>query len=758
MIHACAEAPSRLFTALGTVLFVDPVSRELRHGPVESSPANAFFVRDPSLPGRYSRGCLAYDTGNARESILCEAHGGHSPMQTGGGAHATTLDLIPLERGLIAFRTGDLFLSAIPDGRITLAAPVCSTWELFLASEASYGEASAEGEPAWEKQEKFFNRRDIKSYLVHPLIRVRTNAQPKARKILIYGYTKWSHGRVYYDLCKYLYKNGYIVDILDWQVNHREYFDVFHAYYDIYMTALDGVRTLIEEYHVPREKIIAISHSEFDIRMLTEQLGVEVFENLGAYGVVSEFLYGASSTRGISRVPMLAPIAVNYSEFYSDVSEGLATVGYASSMAVETFGVEWKRGVLAEAAAKAAGLPFKVAGWTGGQTLFHDMPDFYRGVDALLVSSVTESGPLTVMEAAAAGRLVIGTPVGHFPRKAYEGGGILAPIEPEKFKAFATETLLYYKDNPRDYIRKCRTIQHTARKFDWQYSIQQWIELIEAGAGNCTPTGTDRAFHLGTTPAAVRTNSSSFQRESSAFIGQAHVINLDRSVDRLAKFKQRNSFLDFTRVSAVDAALVDREQLVKDGIISEDLSYAPGSLGCALSHVGLWKKAVDENKIMTIFEDDIICSLSFNEESERILSTLPEDWDIVQWGANFNPLFVWLDFGFSKARLEFYDYSYSGDAVAFQRTRHAPSPLRIAHSFGAMAYSVSPKGARTLIEHCLPLRNRIITFPGAGVTIDDTGIDCPMCGAYGFMQAFICLPPLVVHDDEQTSDRIEAGG
>ena len=37
---------ARLFTAFGTVLYVDVASGELRHGPIESSPANAVFVAD----------------------------------------------------------------------------------------------------------------------------------------------------------------------------------------------------------------------------------------------------------------------------------------------------------------------------------------------------------------------------------------------------------------------------------------------------------------------------------------------------------------------------------------------------------------------------------------------------------------------------------------------------------------------------------------------------------------------------------------
>jgi hypothetical protein len=39
---------------------------------------------------------------------------------------------------------------------------------------------------------------------------------------------------------------------------------------------------------------------------------------------------------------------------------------------------------------------------------------------------------------------------------------------------------------------------------------------------------------------------------------------------------------------------------------------------------------------------------------------------------------------------------------------------------------------------------------------DDSGIDCVMCGAYGSMQAYVCIPPLVIHDDEQPSDRVGA--
>lgn len=478
------ELNARLFTAFGTALYVDAASGELRHGPIERSPANAVFVADPGLAEPYCRGWLMHDADLSRKPLVCRADRCHVASRSedaSGSTSPTVLELIPLERGLIAFRAGDFFLSAIPDGRIGLSASVCGTSELFLASEASYADAPDtsdewEGDTAGAK----FDKKKIESYIVDPLTRARANAKPKARKILIYGYTKWSHGRVYYDLCKNLHQRGYIVDILDWRNNHAVYIGEIIPHYDLFMTALDGVRTLVDAYGVPYDRIIALSHHEFDMRILIEQKGIEVFDKFANYGVVSEYLYSASLMRGVPRTPMVVALGITFSDFYAEIPERLATVGYAGSMSVNTFGVEWKRGELAEASARDAELEFKVAGWTGNQISFHDMPDFYRTVDAVLATSISEGAGLPVLEAAAAGRLVIGTPVGHFPLKAYQGGGILAPIESEKFKAFTSATLRYYKENPAAFVDKCRSIQEAARQFDWQYTIGEWIELIEA--------------------------------------------------------------------------------------------------------------------------------------------------------------------------------------------------------------------------------------------------------------------------------------
>jgi len=482
--HRASDAapmkPARVFTTFGTVLYWDTASGALRHGEIHDSPENVVLV--PSMPSALDHrlGRLIYEH-TCERTFLNVTPDGHRVIlpidATDSSATAMDLEIVPLERGLVGLKFKSRFLCAEPDGRIDGSRSLCSTWECFFVTEDWCATRPAITD---DKIESAIDTTRIARFTIDPRFRVKVNAKSSATKVLIYGYPHWSHGRVYYDLCKHLCQRGYVVDILNWQANHADYFHELTNFYDYFMSALDGIRTLTDAYQVPHEKLIAISHHELDIRMLIEQKGIDVFEKFAGFGVVSHSVYSSAMMQGIRRPPKVASLGINFDEFYSEPSERLETVGYASSMSATTYGVEWKRGHLAEAAAREAGLAFKVAGSTGNQVSFHDMPDFYRSVDAVLMTSISESGPLTVMEAAAAGRLVIGTPVGHFPVKAYQGGGIIAPIESEKFTTFAAGTLKYFKDNPSAYIDKCHSIQDAARTFDWKYVIDEWIELIES--------------------------------------------------------------------------------------------------------------------------------------------------------------------------------------------------------------------------------------------------------------------------------------
>ena len=87
--------PARLITVFNTTLYFDVASGELRHGPVESSPRNAAFVADPSLPSPCRKGHLAYVSGKSYQPIVCRAGRCEAATRTGsdnGAAQPTALD------------------------------------------------------------------------------------------------------------------------------------------------------------------------------------------------------------------------------------------------------------------------------------------------------------------------------------------------------------------------------------------------------------------------------------------------------------------------------------------------------------------------------------------------------------------------------------------------------------------------------------------------------------------------------------------
>jgi glycosyltransferase involved in cell wall biosynthesis len=130
------DAPrTKLFTAFSTVLYVEagPGPGHLRHGAIDSSLANAVLVTDEGLFEGSRTGWLMHVAGDALQPIGCSAEGCLSAF--GDSLAPTAFQLVPLGRGLMALQSGDRFLCAEPDGRVTLSRTVCSLWECFLPSE-----------------------------------------------------------------------------------------------------------------------------------------------------------------------------------------------------------------------------------------------------------------------------------------------------------------------------------------------------------------------------------------------------------------------------------------------------------------------------------------------------------------------------------------------------------------------------------------------------------------------------------------------
>jgi glycosyl transferase, family 25 len=238
---------------------------------------------------------------------------------------------------------------------------------------------------------------------------------------------------------------------------------------------------------------------------------------------------------------------------------------------------------------------------------------------------------------------------------------------------------------------------------------------------------------------------------------QTYLINLDRSADRLAEFRRINAHLAAVeRVAAVDGASVDRQQLVNAGIIASDLGYAPGALGCALSHVGLWRMAADHAEPITVAEDDAIFHAQFDRLAAGIMAMLPANWDLVLWGWNFDSILCF-DFlpGISPCVARFSQDQLRSATAKFQTRTFSPQAYRLLRAFGSVCYSVSAAGASKLLRQSLPIRPMTVAFPTVDAEFPNRGIDIVMNAAYPDVGAFVSFPPLVITRNDNARSTVQ---
>jgi hypothetical protein len=168
MIDLADVRPARLYTTWGTVLYVEAETGQLRHGPIDTSPENTHFVANRQDANSRRSGWLVHDNGARDERIACGELTCRVVAAAGAGgsppAAPTLLELVPLGHRLAGFTAGDQFLSAYPDGLVTLSRSLLSTWECFLASEnwcgaAAFGGRDADTAPNgvidWERIKRF---------------------------------------------------------------------------------------------------------------------------------------------------------------------------------------------------------------------------------------------------------------------------------------------------------------------------------------------------------------------------------------------------------------------------------------------------------------------------------------------------------------------------------------------------------------------------------------------------------------------------
>lgn len=227
------------------------------------------------------------------------------------------------------------------------------------------------------------------------------------------------------------------------------------------------------------------------------------------------------------------------------------------------------------------------------------------------------------------------------------------------------------------------------------------------------------------------------------------LINLDRDIEKLARFHEQNKGVkdvQWERFSAVSGRDQNLEELAERGLIDPSIMkyYNAPNLGCALSHIALWNECLDRDEPLTICEDDAVFNNDFLARSSIALNG--RDFDVAVWGWNFDaPLLIDMVPGIARGVMAFNQDDLRNNVHNFASQDIPCALFKLLQNYGTVCYTVSTRGADRLLKGVLPLRPFGLRYAGQpDRVINHIGIDIGMDSMYPEMDAYISIPPLVV--------------
>lgn len=121
-------------------------------------------------------------------------------------------------------------------------------------------------------------------------------------------------------------------------------------------------------------------------------------------------------------------------------------------------------------------------------------------------------------------------------------------------------------------------------------------------------------------------------------IDATYVVNMDTAKQRMKHVRQQMAAagLSFTRFPAVNGrqdGLIEKRVQQGDVHPTSAKLCSPGVLGCALSHLDIWRLcAARDHAIALIVEDDVIFAPRFLHRVRAALKAVPPDFDILMLG------------------------------------------------------------------------------------------------------------------------------
>jgi len=122
-------------------------------------------------------------------------------------------------------------------------------------------------------------------------------------------------------------------------------------------------------------------------------------------------------------------------------------------------------------------------------------------------------------------------------------------------------------------------------------------------------------------------------------IDKIYIINLYKDIDRLNNaYKQlfKYNILNYERFPAIYGANLNEFEINDNTTTIGKIIASHGMLGCALSHINIWKKIIKNNLNRTlILEDDFIFKDNFLDKFNKYIKEAPDNFDILFLSSNF---------------------------------------------------------------------------------------------------------------------------
>ena len=118
-------------------------------------------------------------------------------------------------------------------------------------------------------------------------------------------------------------------------------------------------------------------------------------------------------------------------------------------------------------------------------------------------------------------------------------------------------------------------------------------------------------------------------------IDKTYVINLDSRKDRLKLIDKdlKKIKLEYERFPACNGKKIDIYSDDINKYFDKNNKLSPGQIGCSLSHIKIWEKAIkNNNKYTLVLEDDAIIPSNFWKKINNLLSELPTNYNIILLG------------------------------------------------------------------------------------------------------------------------------